>query len=86
MESPSSFRLDLDVARVIVGRWQASIDASPSCPRCESMNGAPGYVDEQVFRFNNRRNMDDGQRFTKALGQVVGKRLAWNELTGKETA
>ena len=41
------------------------------------------YVDEQVFRFNNRRNMHDGQRFAKALGQVAGKRLTWNELTGK---
>lgn len=44
------------------------------------------YVDEQVFRFNNRRNMHDGQRFTKALGQVTGKRLTWKELTGKEAA
>jgi hypothetical protein len=42
------------------------------------------YVDEQVFRFNNRRNMDDGARFRKALTQVNGKRLTWAELTGKE--
>ena len=42
------------------------------------------YVDEQVFRFNNRRKMDDGARFRKALTQLNGKRLTWAELTGKE--
>ena len=47
------------------------------------------YVDEQVFRFNNRggKNKDDritdGQRFRKVLAQVVGKRLTYAELTGK---
>lgn len=41
------------------------------------------YLDEQMFRFNNRINMNDGQRFAKALSQVGGKRLTWNELTGK---
>ncbi len=42
------------------------------------------YLAEQCFRFNNRLNMSDGDRFTKALAQVGGKRLTWNELTGKE--
>ena len=42
------------------------------------------YVDEQVWRFNNRRNMNDGDRFQKALSQIGGKRLTWAELTGKE--
>lgn len=32
------------------------------------------YVDEQVFRYNNRRNKTDAQRFTKLLSQVAGKR------------
>jgi len=41
------------------------------------------YLDEQCFRYNNRNNMDDSARFTKALSQVAGKRLTWNELTGK---
>jgi len=41
------------------------------------------YLDEQVWRFNNRHK-NDGQRFTKALGAVTGKRLTWGELTGKE--
>ncbi|HZL29042.1 MAG TPA: IS1595 family transposase [Acidobacteriaceae bacterium] len=44
------------------------------------------YLDEQVFRFNNRINMNDGDRFVKALSQVGGKRLTWVELTGKEAA
>lgn len=41
------------------------------------------YLDEQMFRFNNRIGHNDGTRFQKALGQVGGKRLTWNELTGK---
>ena len=42
------------------------------------------YLDEQMFRFNNRLGMNDGDRFQKALSQVGGKRLTWKELTGKE--
>jgi len=42
------------------------------------------YLDEQMFRFNNRLGMNDGDRFQKALSQVGGKRLTWAELTGKE--
>jgi hypothetical protein len=44
------------------------------------------YLAEQCFRFNNRINMNDGDRFRKALAQVGGKRLTWNILTGKEAA
>jgi transposase-like protein len=44
------------------------------------------YLAEQCFRFNNRLGMNDGDRFVKALSQVGGKRLTWNELTGKEVA
>ena len=40
------------------------------------------YVDEQVFRFNERKDTDAG-RFAKALTQVSGKRVTYNELTGK---
>ena len=48
------------------------------------------YVDEQVFRFNNRGGkkkedrITDAERFSKALSQIVGKRLTYAELTGKE--
>ena len=41
------------------------------------------YVDEQVFRFNNRQNKTDGDRFKKVLSQIVGKRLTYAEVTGK---
>jgi transposase-like protein len=40
------------------------------------------YVDEQVFRFNNRK-VKDADRFALAMSQVAGKRLTYAELTGK---
>jgi transposase-like protein len=42
------------------------------------------YVDEQVWRYNNRLNKTDGDRFKKVMSQVAGKRLTYAELTGKE--
>jgi hypothetical protein len=33
------------------------------------------YVDEQAFRYNNRKDMNDGGRFTAAMKQIAGKRL-----------
>lgn len=41
------------------------------------------YLDEQAFRYNNRKDMNDGERFTTAMKQIVGKRLTYAELTGK---
>jgi len=41
------------------------------------------YVQEQVFRFNNRKNKDDYDRFAPAVSQGNGKRLTLSELTGK---
>jgi transposase-like protein len=41
------------------------------------------YIDEQSFRYNNRKDMNDGERFVTALRQIVGKRLTYDELTGK---
>jgi transposase-like protein len=42
------------------------------------------YLDEQVFRFNNRKKpMNDYERFQKVLAQVAHKRLTYAELTGK---
>jgi hypothetical protein len=38
------------------------------------------YVDEQVFRFNERRG-SDADRFRTALRRVTGKRLTYRELT-----
>jgi len=40
------------------------------------------YVDEQAFRFNNR-TMTDGLRFRWAMRHIVGRRLTYDELTGK---
>jgi transposase-like protein len=45
------------------------------------------YLDEQMFRFNNRATKDnplnDSDRFLLALSQVAGRRLTYAELTGK---
>jgi transposase-like protein len=40
------------------------------------------YVDEQAFRFNNRQDMNDADRFAMAVSQIVGKRLTYSELIG----
>lgn len=42
------------------------------------------YVDEQAFRFNNRKAFKtDAQRLDKLTTQTVGRRLTYAELTGK---
>ncbi len=41
------------------------------------------YLDEQAFRYNNRKDMTDSERFDLAVRQIVGKRLTWAEVTGK---
>jgi transposase-like protein len=43
------------------------------------------YLDEQTFRYNNRNNEEIGDRgrFRFALAKMVGKRLTYDELTGK---
>jgi transposase-like protein len=40
------------------------------------------YLDEQVFRFNERRD-DDGGRFKSAIKGVTDRRLTYKALTGK---
>src|SRR3984893_1972463 len=51
------------------------------------------YIDEQAFRYNNRIDADgnklnDADRFSLAVSQIIGKRLTYAEVTGKvgETA
>ena len=39
------------------------------------------YIDEQAFRFNNRK-ATDAQRFDIGVREIVGKRLTYAELTG----
>ena len=45
------------------------------------------YVDEQVFRFNNRKDEDrkitDAERFATAMSGLAGRRLTYSDLTGK---
>jgi transposase-like protein len=40
------------------------------------------YVDEQAWRYNNRA-MDDIHRFIFGMRQIIGKRLTYEQLTGK---
>lgn len=42
------------------------------------------YVDEQAYRFNNRK-VTDSDRFDLAVRQILGRRLTWAEVTGKVT-
>ena len=37
------------------------------------------YLDEQAFRFNNRK-VNDAQRFVLAIAGIIGKRLTYAEL------
>ncbi|MGH9830471.1 MAG: IS1595 family transposase, partial [Blastocatellia bacterium] len=42
------------------------------------------YLDEQAYRFNNRdKELTDFDRFKLAATQIIGKRLTWDEVTGK---
>jgi hypothetical protein len=43
------------------------------------------YLDEQMFRFNNRKLTDQG-RFLALVRSVVDKRLTYKELTGAKLA
>jgi transposase-like protein len=42
------------------------------------------YLDEQAYRYNNRKDMDDYDRFKLAASQMIGKRLTWDNLTGNQ--
>lgn len=41
------------------------------------------YCDEQAFRYNHRKGTD-ADRFTEVMRCVVGKRITYKELTGKD--
>jgi len=41
------------------------------------------YLDEQTFRYNNRKAIGDAGRFSLALSNIAGRRLTYAELTGK---
>ncbi|MDQ2844357.1 MAG: IS1595 family transposase [Acidobacteriota bacterium] len=40
------------------------------------------YLDEQTFRYNNRK-ATDAERFSAVMKQIVGRRVTYKELTGK---
>ena len=40
------------------------------------------YLDEQAFRFNHRRDMNDADRFSLAICGIVGRRLTYKTLIG----
>lgn len=40
------------------------------------------YLDEQAFRFNNRVEMKDADRFSEVVRSTVGSRLTYKELIG----
>jgi transposase-like protein len=47
------------------------------------------YLDEQAYRYNSRKNDEDVplsefERFRLACVRIVGKRLTWDALTGKQ--
>ncbi len=48
------------------------------------------YLDEQSFRYNNRKTADNplsaADRFALVMSNVFGRRLTWNQLTGKEVS
>ena len=44
------------------------------------------YLDEQAFRYNNRKNKTNADRVTIALSQIAGKRLQYKELAGQVLA
>jgi transposase-like protein len=43
------------------------------------------YLDEQVFRFNTRKE-SDGDRMSQVVGAVTGRRLTYNQLTRAEAS
>jgi transposase-like protein len=44
------------------------------------------YIDEQAFRYNNRKGLNDKMRFEAAMKQVFGKRLTYADLIGTGSA
>jgi hypothetical protein len=41
------------------------------------------YLDEQAFRYNNRKDMTDADRFVLIMSNASGKRVTWKQLAGK---
>ena len=54
----------------------------------ETASGLQTFCDGQGWKscgsFNNRDEMNDGDRFIAVMKQIVGKRLTYKELIGKD--
>jgi transposase-like protein len=44
------------------------------------------YLDEQAFRFNNRRDMTDAERFALTMDSITGRRLTYRALLGEKVS
>jgi ISXO2-like transposase domain len=44
------------------------------------------YLDEQAFRFNHRKDMNDADRFSAAIYGIIGRRLMYKDLIGSTNA
>jgi len=42
------------------------------------------YLDEQAYRYDNRKDMNDFDRFKMAVTRIVGKRLTWKQVIGMQ--
>lgn len=42
------------------------------------------YLDEQAYRYNNRKDATDFDRFRMAASQIIGKRLTWKQVIGMQ--
>lgn len=85
----SHYMIDHHLRRYVKGRvhtngienfWsllKRSVKGTYICPRPAHMFR---YLDEQVYRFNERKGTDK-DRFLKAAGSLFGKRLTYKELT-----
>jgi hypothetical protein len=41
------------------------------------------YVDERLSGYNNRKELDDAGRLSLVVSRIIGKRLTYDQLTGK---
>jgi transposase-like protein len=101
-EAGSYWRMDDEYAHGIVNHAEAYVEGNVHTNGLENFwsllkRGLSGtyisvepfhlfrYIDEQAYRFNNRK-MTDAERFDIAVKGIIGKRLTFDQLTGKPSA
>ena len=99
-EHAASWRMDADYVHKVVNHLERYVEGNIHTNGMENFwsllkRGISGtyvsvepfhlfrYVDEQAFRFNHRK-LSDSERFDIAMRQIVGRRLTYNGLIGKE--